>query len=194
MQGFNVDEMQNRKDINAICSDLNKLVRKRHNARSKENIECDIERQCEILANAYQNATTDTNEGNSAIKNDEERLDRQCDDVNFEKEPMTALLHSDRRSTKYYTVISKEKAREEIAGLVDYYPEHSFYAVTDTIDDEGEECFTVVMGEGEDNPFGYYPELDSAKTEAERKNIMEQFLSGFEEYYIYSKPIDFFAR
>lgn len=192
MNGFNVDELQNRNDINEICSDLNKLVRKRYNAKSRdrmEDAEQEIERQAERLLDAYEAAAGVRDPSGETIW-DEGKTDLPDD----EREHMPALLRSDKRDTKYYTVISKEEARKEIAGLVEYYPEHNFYAVTDVMDEDGEECFTMVMGEEGDNPFGYYPELDYAKTEADRKAVMEGFLSGFEEYYIYSKPDDFFAR
>lgn len=196
MQGFNVDEIQNRDDIADICSDLNKLVRKKNNAgdkgkvaQAKEAIEEKM-----ILLEAAMKRDRPASGMNVGTEGSMGTLHTEAEQPEAENEGMNVLLRTDKRNTKYYTVISKEKAREEIAGLIEYYPGHNFYAVTDIMDDEGAECFAVVMDSSQKNPFAYYPALDSARTETERKKIMEGFLSGMEEHYIYSKPTDFFAQ
>lgn len=198
MQGFHIDELQNRKDIRDICSDLNKLVRRKNNVGNtgqRESIEREIEKRYVLLVEVYRNAVDAVDSSDKADRPQrQEQPDLYEAVMGNEKEVMATLLRSDKRNTKYYTVISKEAARKEITGLAEYYPEHNFYAVTDVMDEEGEECFTMVMDEKKDDPFGYYPALDHAKTEADRKAVMEEFLTGFEEYFIYSKPEDFFAK
>lgn len=94
------------------------------------------------------------------------------------------------KSSKFYTIASKEIVREELPELLEEYAEHSFFALL--LIEDGEEAQSVKLVTDTDGKMTYYPALDNAKSDKERQEIMDNYFKKLEQSYFYARYQDIF--
>ena len=141
-------------------------------------------------------------EENKAVTEKEQEISSRINeltDILLETQTQTQTVQGVAREQKktdvnnrFYAIIPKKFAEKEIPELVEQFPGHIYYALEIDEDEETQRVQIILDKEKHINNIAYYPALDDATSDEDRRKIMDDFLRSFPDRYHYVRMQDVF--
>lgn len=139
-------------------------------------------------------------EENKAVTEKEQEISSRINeltDMLLETETQTvqAVAQEQKKTdvnNRFYAIIPKKFAEKEIPELVEQFPGHIYYALEIDEDEETQRVQIILDKEKHINNIAYYPALDDATSDEDRRKIMDDFLRSFPDRYHYVRMQDVF--
>lgn len=187
-------------EIDEICDEINNLTCKRQSLLLKGKAVSNTDQSIADLNNQINKLTNMLTESdlNLEIQNEQREkgniheVNREDDKPEKNSGTLEQIKGSGKKENRFYAVIPKDFAEKEIPELLEQFPGHIFYALEIIEDDEVQKVQIILNNEKQVDNIAYYPALDDAGSDEERRKIMDDFLEDFPEKYHYVRMQDVF--